>query len=253
MSDLHAEKRPDKHGNIVTRWVKSFTKSKPATKIPAPKSGKLYGEIAVMDLCGMLQPMNHYDSRSLIARKAKFIADSDPELFARITKSAQFNAAELDYWEHTLGQGSMLTANSPEEQASLLNSYRSAFIINPLVKRIADSGGDIKHLAGSLELSRVVRTMMKNIDAEQSDEMVAAVTMIAYLKDLHNNEMFEWGAGPGPGMSYPDVTKDAEFIASRLDEVEALLPEFRARRAWTRESMELLLNSPVRALSEGEL
>jgi hypothetical protein len=35
-NNLVAEKRPDKHGNVVTRWIRSFTGRDIAKNIPAP-------------------------------------------------------------------------------------------------------------------------------------------------------------------------------------------------------------------------
>lgn len=252
---LVPEKRPDKNGNRVTRWVRAFGKPVKEAKIPSPAiQRRRRTENEVMELCGVLQPANIFDSRGLLATNVNLIADNDPELLKRITHAVKTSPFEADFWDHKLGRGTMILPDTEEGRAKLLNSHRNAFVINPLVKRIGDSGGNVLRIRDCGELNRIVTTMLDSTSVEQpSENFVAAVTIIAYLKDLHHDDMFEWGAGPGPGMSYPDVTKDADFIAERLDEVEALLPEFRARKAWTRESMEVLLNSPVRALREGEL
>lgn len=258
MNNLHTEKRPDRNGNIVTRWVRSFGKSTSNARIPAPfnasrkKSPELEAEIK--ELCGMLQPPEIKQWSDLLENNVSFVAEQDYDLFQRITKSAQFSPHENDYWESTLGLGNPFRKQSREEQQSLLSDMRATLVIVPLLERIAAQGGDVGPTSGPdrFLFENIVRDyMVSGQIVDPSDSLVAAVVMTAYATGYPDPT--GKAKGRSTFLDYASVKDDVEYIASRVEEVEAILPELTERRAGDREMIDRLLNAPAPSLHEGML
>lgn len=260
MSNLIPERRADKRGNIVTRWVRSF-KKKPTQSLPAPwpslampdlKGNPLRAEIT--RLCHVLQPSELLTPSSLLTSNVAYIAKRDPELLERITVASESDSEERDYWEHRLGRGPNLTNKSRNEQRYTISGLKNAFVIHSVLQRIADSGGDITPSGKDrMGMDAMVNGIILT-DGEITDppeQLVEAVTLIAYIKGLHTPD--SWDHEDGGYMTFAGISSDAGYIGGRLDEVEAMLPELRARKAFDRATIEALRDSPSQVMRDGEL
>lgn len=260
MSNLIPEQRPDKNGNLVTRWVRSFARRDSAKAIPAPVAPARTTvpmtdarERQYKDLSQSLRESMSFGTRSNIEPSVETIARYDPELLDRITEAVKTNPEfEGEFWSEMFGNRHIVSDASPKRLEEMLEKCRAAFAVNPLVKRIAESGGNLSSdVHSAMQIGDVVNSITRGKVHENFDETIGAVTMIAYVKQLHMDA--SWSATDGGYVSYTDILEEAKYIASRADEVEAILPELLKRKAFDRTTIDALLDAPVRVLMEGAL
>jgi hypothetical protein len=182
-----------------------------------------------------------------------FIAERDPELLKRITEAAEADAEECTYWENRLGGRIAILNQSREDKQFAISVLRNTFAVKSVLNRLAASGGDIKPTGRDrLSMDSTVNGVMRDGDLiDPPEQLVEAVTLIAYIKGLHTPE--SWEQEDGGFITYADISEEAGYIGGHLDEVEAILPELRARKAYDRATIEALRNSPSQVMRDGEL
>lgn len=259
MSNLIPERRADKRGNIVTRWVRSFSQKKPSKSIPAPwpstampdlKGNPLETEIA--HLCTVLQPSKAMSPSSLVSN-VSYIAQHDVDLLNRITAAAETSRDECSYWEFRLARGQVLVKKSREDKQYAISNLRNTFAVKSALDRIAASGGDIMpNGTDRMGMDSSVNGILRDGELiDPPEQFVEAVTMIAYIKGTHTPD--SWDEEDGGYLGYSDISDDAGYIGGRLDEIALMLPELRARKAYDRATIEALRDSPAQVLRSGEL
>lgn len=258
-NNLVAEKRPDKNGNVVTRWIRSFTARDTAKSIPAPTAPSVRAlrpapmteqrKRQYMDLARTLRANAEFGNINNIAPSLEMIAKYDPDLLDRIEESIHATDSQIDFWTGEMTSQVGLNEEFPEQIKSMLDRHHAAFVINPLIKRIADNGGNItSNLMTASTIGDVVSAITSRKVEDNFDETIAAVTMIVYIKRLHVG-----GLLAADYATYPRLLEDAKYIATRVDEVERILPELYERKAYDRETIDMLLDAPSPSLMEGLL
>lgn len=260
MSNLIPEQRSDKNGNIVTRWVRSFTRRDSAKTIPAPVVASISAvpmtedtETQYKELTEVLQETLKFGTRSQIPDSLETIARYDPELLDRITDSAMNTVMEREFWAEMFGNKHIISDADPKRLKDMLGKCRSALVVNRVVKMVADdSGWKINGDAfGALHIGDVVDSITRGKVDENYDATIMAVTMISYVKQLHLDAA--WSESDNSYVDYDEVLKEAKGIATRAEEVEVILPELIKRKAFDRETIDALLDHPVPVLLEGAL
>jgi hypothetical protein len=256
MNPLMPERRPDKHGNVVTRWIRQFTSRASSANLPAPlgaepKRNRL-NQNEVDELCTILQPGIIHPS-TLLKNNIEFIADRDPEMLGRIKTAAQTNTLHMDYWEFKLGKGNVMSHGKQGNHERNLDECRISLAINPVLDDIAHNGGDVS-LSGKYphQFRQIVGGIMDDGDiSSPPEDLVKAVLLIAYIRGLHTDE--SWGDPDAGLVTYKSIEQDAAYIVDHMDQVEEMLPQLRERKAYDRETIELLMNAPTASLREGML
>lgn len=260
MSNLIPEQRPDKNGNLVTRWVRSFTKMVSAKPIPAPVAPARSmvpmteaREKQYKDLSEYFRECLNFGTRSNIEPSMETIARYDPELLDSIAEAVEDDPKFAgEFWAEMFGNRHIIGDASPKRLEEMLEKCHAAFPVNTMVKRIADSGGNIgSDVYSAMQFGDVVNSITRGKIAENFDETIGAVTMITYVKQLHLGG--SWSAADDEHVTYSEILKEAKYIATRAEEVEAILPELLKRGVFDRESIDALLDAPVRVLMEGAL
>lgn len=266
-NNLVAEKRPDKHGNLVTRWIRSFTGRDTAKDIPAPAlpdATKLRPvpmtkarKQQYKDLANLLRENIEFGMVSAIEKQLKTIAEYDPYLLDRITESTHEHVSEREFWAKTLATRAVLSGEYQKHLKQTLDKYHAAFVVNPLVKRIADNGGSIGGNVFSAinigdTVNNITRGEVTRSDVDEGFEAtITAVAMIVYLKNLHVDT--PWDDEENRKTTNAQILESAKYIATRVDEVERILPELYQRGTYDRETIDILLNAPAPSLMEGLL
>jgi len=254
------EQRSDKNGNVVTRWVRSFTKKGATKPIPAPISPARstvpmtgYRDQQYKELSQQLRESLNFGERSNIQPSLETIARYDPLLLDRITESIEADPAfNLEFWAEMFGNKHIISDADPQRLEYMLEKCYAAFVINPLVQRIADSGWHLgRDVYSAMQIGDVVDAISRGKITENFDETIGAVTMIAYVKQLHLDA--SWSATDGKYVTYSEILEEAKYIATRAEEVETILPELLKRGVFDRGSIDALLDAPVRVLMEGAL
>jgi hypothetical protein len=250
------ERRPDKHGNVVTRWIRQFTSRASSANIPAPVSAEprrnRLNQNEVDELCTVLQP-GVVPPSTLLQNNIEFIADRDPEMLGRIKVAAQSNSVQMDYWEYKLGKGNVMSHGKQGNHERNLDECRIALVVNPVIHDIAYSGGDVRSGGmGAHAIRQIVSSIMETGEiSNPPEELIKAVLLIAYIRGLHTDE--SWGEPDGGFVTYDSIDKDAAYIIDHMEQVEDMLPQLRERKAYDRETIELLMNAPTASLREGML
>jgi hypothetical protein len=260
MSNLIPERRADKRGNIVTRWVRSFNNKDSAKNIPAPVA-PVRSIVAMTesrekqykDLSEYLRECMSFGTRSNIEPSVETIARYDPELLDRITEVVEDGSEfEGEFWSEMFGNRHIVSDASPKRLEEMLEKCHAAFAVNSLVKRIAGSGGNLDgDYLSAMQIGDVVNSITRGKVHDNFDATIGAVTMVVYIKQLHLDA--SWSATDNAYVSYSEILEEAKYIASRAEEVEAILPELLKRNAFDRKTIDALLDAPVRVLMEGAL
>jgi hypothetical protein len=251
-NNLVAEKRPDKNGNVVTRWIRSFTNRGSSANIPAPVAVETKrvraNQTEINELCSILQP-NETSPDSRLRMNLEFVADHDPELFDRIAKVSQSSEPERFYWSSMLGGSLDMCRGSRDSQEYDLQSCRTALVVNSLLRSIADGGGDVD-MGSDPRMFRIWLGDIMNSSniSHPPEELTKAIALILYIRGMHKGEDYYDGF-----IYYEDIADDASYVVDHLDQVEAMVSELRARKDCDRETIELLMSAPSAALYEGML
>lgn len=210
-------------------------------------------EAEIIHLCKVLQPSKAFSPIGILASNVSYVAGRDPELLKRITTASENDELEWGYWARRLGRGKDLVNGSQSEAPYLMSDLKSSFVISPLLKRIADHGGDISYTdRDRLAMESTVGNLLRDGGyTDPPEQLVSAVTMISYIKGLHTPE--SWEQEDGGYTNFADISTEAGYIGGRLEEVESMLPELRSRKAYDQGTIEKLRDSPSQVMRSGEL
>lgn len=264
-NNLVADKRPDKNGNLVTRWIRSFGGRNTAMTIPAPAAPSLPGEHKLrsvrmteereqqyMYVARKLRVTLEFGNRNNIEPSLETVAKYDPDLLDRIEKSVDSSDFDSRYWAEVFGNQAGLSDEFPKHLENMLRRHHASFVVNPLVQRIAASGGGLGgDVFSAMQIGEVVDNITRGKPIEDFDETIAAVTMIVYIKKLHIGA--SWSDAENQRVTYSQILEDAKHIATRVDEVERILPELYQRGVYDRETIDILLGAPSPSLMDGLL
>jgi hypothetical protein len=189
--------------------------------------------------------------RSNIPARVETVARYDPYLLDRITESTSEHASEREFWATTFANQAVLRGEYQKHLKLTLEKYHAAFVINPLVKRIADSDSSLSgDVSTAVRIGDVVHNITSGKIKDDFDENIAAVTMIVYIKQFHDMSLSDTEDEP---VSDRQILESARYIATRVEDVERILPELKERGAYDRETIDMLLDAPAPSLMEGLL
>jgi hypothetical protein len=262
MRNLIPESRTDKNGITSTRWVKpDLSPNLVSAAIPMPiasmeKPIDLTYEVLVIR--GLLQAKNdtvHTDR--MIGDNLRYIAERDTGLLNQIKIVASENEPASFIVRNLIKKDGFYEVNSPvsvrdphfnPEEA--MQDIGTALHLIPLCSRLeARLGFDEFELGteGHMLIQSVTRTLKRENVTGLSAERTLALAMVAYVRDT-----IDFGEGDDE-ISYIEIENEIDYIVGHLDEVESLLPELHARKAYDQETIESLLNAPAQAIRNGLL
>lgn len=260
MSNLIPEQRPDKNGNLVTRWVRSFGKKRSPKPIPAPPSSPSLGalpsdrEKQYKDLSKVIQDALQFGSMDNIEVSVETIARYDPQLLDRMTESiAADTEFQSMYWSEMLGNKHFNIDANPDRLEDTLEKFRATFAVNSMLDRIADRSGNTKNdVYDALSMGDTVHAITRGkVPDKDFDATISAVTAVVCIKQLTLD--FSVTTVHGGPMKYSDVWNEAKYIVSRAHEVGDILPELVKRGTFDRGTIDALLAAPTSTLREGSL
>lgn len=249
--NLIPEKRADKRGNIVTRWVKSFTGGNDsAKKIPSPGSSvtRSSRKVSSEQRAALIEKFSgvYVDGYGL-HKNVDYIADKDPALFDRIS-SAVYEGDSIDrqFWANAIHGGmSIEYGNDPEAR---LRSMREAVAVFPMLRDIATNGGMDIDSNQPYDVIYAVHEVMNSSKIRNPDEeTIAAVAASIYLSDS-----YVW-MGEVKTPDYKTIRHEVERLKDKVEDIGRILPELKRRNTLDHDVIESLLSSPSQALNEGEL
>lgn len=256
MSNLHAEKRPDKRGNIVTRWVKSFSAGANVFKkpIPAPAwSDKERDAFYKMDQT-MVRFFPYADDRrgQHLHKNIKFLTENAPEMLDRISH-VDASIYTYSHWKECIKHTKM-HADTPAEHDEVLEHCRRKEALLPFINRLTDLTPDNewRHGPNLRKFSAGVADLSDDMPADEWDSKHEALTIACFLKSDHNGvdpddeDKVDWG-------SYADMSETVDYIQANREEVDEMLPELFQRGFIDFELLKAMVESPSEALREGEL
>jgi hypothetical protein len=254
MSNLIPERRTDKRGNVVTRWVKSLTDQKLRKPVPAPVFS-LVDHVkleAIETFMTQLFPYKDERHGKDLRPNVEFLRENVPYLVARIT-DGDVSVEELGYWRGYL-QGQKLNAHTPEEYDEVVERYRRKQELLPVVARLTNTIEDNKWI-GTAYLRKFVgaaERLSEQMPAEEWDSKFEALTTACFLTESHVGEWKEKEVEL-KGLTYADMSSKVEYILSHREEVDEVMPELLKRGSCDLQIIKDMAESPARAIMEGEL
>lgn len=258
MSNLIPERRADKRGNIVTRWVRSFSQKHALKDIPAPAAYTPYlssitlspeREQEVKQLCDSLKTGIMPSNFGHLTENVEAIAKCDPELLEQIAEAVNADETDLVFWSERMRQGYDLRDYDQMRLEYVLCKNNASFSIKKALNDIADHGGDTKaHPYNRTSYEAVIDVITRG---EFPEEVLPALTLAVYIKGV--NEDCTWSSTDQKIIDPASVLKEANFIAGYADKMDILIPELLARRTCDSETVERLMGNPAQTLMEGEL
>lgn len=249
--NLIPEKRADKRGNLVTRWVRMFGGSNDSAKdLPSPgmgvaKSSRKFSPEQQKLLLDKLAIRS--DLAGSLKKNIGYIADKDPALLERISSAVyEGDETDLSFWADKIHGGQSLEYTT--DPASRLKSMSEALVVFPLMREVAAGGGmDIESNEPHDVIYAVHETMKTSRIKNPNEETIAAVAAVIYVTSA-----YVW-RGEVTTPEYKGIRKDVEYVRDNIEDMGRILPELHKRKTMDRDVIQTLLNSPTQALSEGEL
>jgi hypothetical protein len=249
--NLIPEKRADKRGNLVTRWVKMFGGSNDSAKdLPSPgmavtKPSRKFSPEQQASLIAKFEA--RYNPDSSTNENIKYIADKDPVLIEQISNAVHGgDNVDLGFWASMVRNGSRI--EYMPEPADHLKKMRESLVVFPLMRQIAARGGmDIESNEPHDVVYTVHETMKTSKIRKPDEETVAAVAAVVY-----GTRAYIWN-GEITTPEYKNIRNDVEYVKDRLEDMVHILPDLRRRNTMDRGVIESLLSSPTQAMREGEL
>lgn len=258
MSSLIPERRADKRGNIVTRWVRSFGQKNMTKRIPAPVAPPLHLSSVTLSpelqkkvsvLCESLKTGVLPSGFGHLPENVEVIAKCDPELLDRIAEAVKADDADLVFWSEQMRQGYDLRDYDQPRLEYVLGKYHASFTIKEALNNIADHGGNTRaHLYSRTSYEAIIDVITHG---EFPEEVLPALTLAIYIKGV--NEDCTWSSTDKKSIDPASVLKEANFIAGYSDKMDILIPELLKRRVCDSETVARLMENPAQALMEGDL
>lgn len=262
MRNLIPESRTDKNGITSTRWVKpypSFNFSGSAIPMPiASVQEPVDLTYEVLIIRELLQSENDtFHTSRMIGDNLRYIGDRDVELLMRIKAVASGNPLASFMLRNLVKKDGFYATNSPmsvrdpnfaPEQG--MKEIDTALHIIPLCSRLETRLGFDEFEFGAegyMLIQSVTRTLKREDVTGLSAERTLALAMVTYVRDS-----IDFGEGDDE-ISYTGVENEIDYIVDHLDEVESLLTELYARKAYDQETIESLLSAPAQAIRSGLL
>jgi hypothetical protein len=258
MSNLTPEQRPDRNGNIVTRWVKLFKRDRrEANHIPAPVATPPQ-EVPSVDAdlmeeaCHILQRKDGH-KYGLCRTNAKFVITNRPELMRQVLDlcwddesykefwgrrfSNQYVAPQIDHygWDDWSSVPESLTENK-------LERVRQALIANDETSRLFTEGDDPNSRYRMMYYFDAAATRLAS--ADPSDQRLRACVLIAYIHGVHH-EIF------ADKLEVPE--EQIDYFAENLDRIRMFAPQIRARGTTDIAFVRDMIEDTSAALAEGAL
>lgn len=247
-----------KTGNAVTRWIRSLGKKRFHTNISSPvnelerHTHTLSGKQADMELWRIFHSTQDYVEDSCLATNIRVISHTDPVLLQRIIQSVRDEGFERGYWKDRLHHSEDLNHNSPAKLEEELSAFRTSLDVNVMLRHVANHGIIIDWQSPRLYQATVSVLLNDGNVKTPSSELVQALALIAYIKAQPN--AVPWKQGPNKTSDiYNSLAADASYIVDHLEQVTLLLPDLISRCTHDWSIIDMLLNSNVQALREGEL
>lgn len=249
--NLIPEKRADKSGNLVTRWVKMFGGSNDSAKgIPSPA-------MATRKTSHKLSPEQQSALTEKLSRGRKidptlvanvsYLANKDPELLGRINDAVnEGDDVDAVFWESKIGSDHLVAYVT--DPASEVRELRESLTVFPLLREIAASGGMAIESHDPYDLIYTVHETMNTARVRGDyEETITAVAAVIYVKKAYvwKNDITT--------PEYKDIRSDVECVKDHLEGIGRILPELQKRNTLDRDIIETLLSNPAQVLSEGEL
>lgn len=254
MNSLIPEQRPDKNGNIVTRWVKSLTGQKPRKLLPAPVSAPvdLLKLEAIETLMTQFFPYIEDRHGKDLRPNVEFMLENLPYLVDRIA-DGEVSVNEVSYWRSIL-QREKLHAGTPEEHDDVVERYRRKRELIPVVERLT-KGIDENGWRGAPYLRKfigAVERVSEQMPAEEWDSKFEALTTACFLTENHVGEWTETEVELYD-LSYADLSSKVDYILVNREQVNEVLPELLKRGSCDFQIIKDMAESPAKAIMEGEL
>jgi hypothetical protein len=248
--NLIPEKRADKRGNLVTRWVRMFGGSNDSAKdLPSPAiSKKTSRKLSPEQQSALIEKLSTGSKDdTTLAANVSYLADKDPELLGLIN-SAVNEGDDIDakFWSSNVGRDQLVAYVS--DPASKVRELRESLSVFPLMREIAAGGGmDIESNEPYDVIYTVHETMKTARIRGDYEETIVAVAAVVYVKKAYvwKNDITT--------PEYKDIRDDVEYVKDHIENVGRILPELQKRNTLDRDIVESLLSNPAQALSEGEL
>ena len=246
---LTPELRPDKTGKIVTRHVKTSPtgSSAPRKTLPSPTASSHPKRLA-RDAMRRLKE-NGIDLYSASSGNSVlyYLASVSPELLERtVTDAIGSNEIEAGVWAEYLGN----TIVTDKRRNHMWKGYVHLGTRIPTAV-LVEEGRHPPHHANN------ARKLLELVDSAYPEELdrpefLRAASIVLQLKG--ENSLFKKITGKHDQESrYEQYRKDIEFIATRVDDVEMILPVLRSRDTTDPQTVGMLLQSESLSLSDGML
>jgi hypothetical protein len=177
-----------------------------------------------------------------------YLASVSPDLLERNVQAAcSANPTEAFVWKSLLGDVTIPGKGSPLLE-NVWKLYLHLDQTIPTAVRV-ESGAHITHHAYHAK-SLVLMVNSAYPGREDDPAFLRAASIVLHLRD--ENSLFSRLRSKQDDR-YADYLTDIEFIASRVDEVEKLVPVLRERESTSPETVTVLLGSATASLSNGML
>lgn len=257
MSNLTPEQRPDRNGNLVTRWVKLFKRdSKEASHIPSPavirsQAGSSVDADLMEEACDILQRKDGH-KYGLCRTNAKFVITHQPDLMRQVLDLCWADESHKEFWgrrfsnQYVAPQSDSYGWDDGEPPASLtkikLERVRQALIANDETSRLFTEGDDSDRRYGMMYYFDAAATRLAAADLEE--QRLRACVLIAYIHGAHQ-EIF------ADQLNVPEDQID--YFAEHLDRIRLFAPQIRARKTTDIAFVRDMIEDTSAALAEGAL
>jgi hypothetical protein len=257
MSNLTPEQRPDRNGNIVTRWVKLFKRdSRKANTIPSP--AVIHPQVAPDAHDGLSK-----DAYALLRRddghkyglfytNIRFVIAHQPDLMRQVLDLCCGDESYKEFWgrrfnnQYVAPQSDSYGWDDGEPPASLtemkLERVRQALIANDETSRLFTEGDDSNSRYRMMYYFDAAATRLAS--ADPSDQRLRACVLIAYIHGVHQ-EIF------ADKLKVPEDQID--YFAENLDRIRLFAPQIRARKTTDIAFIRDMIEDTSAALAEGAL
>lgn len=258
MSNLTPEQRPDRNGNIVTRWVKLFKRDSRGANIPSPATIQPQEAPDVnatlrAEAYAVLQRDDGHRA-GLCYTNTKFIIDHDPDLMRQVLDMCLADEAHKGFWGRRFSNQyiapQVAEIHDWEDEtppASLtkkkLERVRKALITNDEVTRLFTEGNDADYRYRAMYYLDAAAIRMAYKDS--SEQRLRACTLIAYIHGVHQGRIF------ADNLKIPEDQID--YFVENLDRIRLFAPQLLARNTTDVAFVKNLIEDTSASLAEGAL
>jgi hypothetical protein len=260
MSNLTPEQRPDRNGNIVTRWVKSFKRdSRKANRIPAPAvtqpqvspdvNTSLYREALAM-----LQ-RNDGHKQGLCYTNTKFVIDHQTGLLRQVLDVCRADENHKDFWSRRfsnqyvapqVGENGWEHGGGPSEplvNAKLERVRKTLITTNEASRLLAKDDEDPAFRVRAMYYIDAAATRLAS--TSPSEQRLRACALIAYIHGVPQGRVF------ADNLKVPE--DQINYFVENLDRIRLFAPQLLARNTTDIAFVKDMIEGTSAALAEGAL